>query len=384
MWSKLPSWNANALYPRLQTYTTRLQQHGINTARLEPQQRRTPSRRQLYDSTVLPSPLPASEVPAEGDTPAQCFPIHQATQRDVNPANRVILQYNIEQGGGDRLEAVLDWIRSRRPDVVGLCELNGWDDDSQRLHKSHTASLSKRAGRAGMAFAAMLPAHEGYNIGIFAARPITVLETDVQDFERGLLVVEVAGDVFMVVHLNAHDHVKRATEVRIVTEKVAHYTAAGKNVVVMGDMNTLSPLDREWHQQEQLLQWLTDPKTPQRLRDKYVKTVDGAPAIDYVPMMTFFNNGMHDLCTTQHWDRPNAPHQAPTPCLYTEPTDRSMVPEVNGKVPPFRLDYVLGNSHVVKRHPDFSCAVVQTAATAKLSDHFPLECRYSISAQRRS
>jgi endonuclease/exonuclease/phosphatase family metal-dependent hydrolase len=45
------------------------------------------------------------------------------------------------------------------------------------------------------------------------------------------------------------------------------------------------------------------------------------------------------------------------------------------QVPPFRLDYALGNAHLRRRRPE--CSVVQTPDTDVLSDHYPIECRWA-------
>ena len=95
-------------------------------------------------------------------------------------------------------------------------------------------------------------------------------------------------------------------------------------------------------------------------------------------------SGLHDMCTMSHWpeDAATAPHPAPSPCLFTEPTALPMVESVARlgiKVPPFRLDYALGNNKAVEL--GIHCAVMQTEVTQTLSDHFPIACRYPRTAQ---
>lgn len=89
------------------------------------------------------------------------------------------------------------------------------------------------------------------------------------------------------------------------------------------------------------------------------------------------DSGLTDMCTVKHWPADGSEHPAPSPCLFTEPTALSMVrsaTEHGVKVPPFRLDYALGNARA--RELGIRCAVVQTEETNTLSDHFPLQCRY--------
>lgn len=95
---------------------------------------------------------------------------------------------------------------------------------------------------------------------VMSVHPIHVVEEDDEAFERGMMVVETHGITFVIVHLHAHDSMKRVTEAAQVAVRVHELTAAGHIVVVMGDMNTLSPLDADWHKKEGLVDFLMDPR----------------------------------------------------------------------------------------------------------------------------
>lgn len=300
---------------------------------------------------------------------------------------------------------------------------------------------------------------------MFATSPIRVLEerNDPAEFERGIFVVGIQDTVYIIAHLQAHSAVLRREEAKRVVATAAKYRqrearpgydSCGGGVVVMGDLNTLSPRDRLWHEQQQLEAFFEDPQIPERIRKKYMVN-DGRPSdsipleatrkIDYVPMQTMLDGGLDDLCTRTSWteDESSEPaplvnssssirmlrravavdsasdkgytwaspasqqmsqdavarrvqqqhrdfrrarnerprfdeegHLAPSPCLYTEPTSMSMVDSVLMR--PFRLDYALGDAAFQIAHRNISCAVVQTAETDVLSDHFPLECRWDV------
>lgn len=129
------------------------------------------------------------------------------------------------------------------------------------------------------------------------------------------------------------------------------------------------------------------------------------PVIDCDPQTT--TRGLRDMCSVTHWpDDANDHHTAPSPCLFTEPTHISMVHEAQSlglevrsqerpshthahsqsphthQVPPFRLDYGLGNAAAAAL--GMQCAVVQTSETDELSDHYPVECRYPKSEEERA
>lgn len=69
-----------------------------------------------------------------------------------------------------------------------------------------------------------------------------------------------SGIHYIVVHLDAHSSVNRLVEAKVVASRVTALTAAGETVVVMGDMNTLSPRDQEWHREEKLVEFLQDER----------------------------------------------------------------------------------------------------------------------------
>ena len=142
--------------------------------------------------------------------------------------------------------------------VVGVCEANGWGGAYQQPWRTGPReprsargqpSMAARAAVAGLAHAFMLPQRDGWNIGIMATSPIEVLWADdsPMHFERGAIAAGVGGVVYIVVHLHAHDAGARVGEAQRIARNVTALTAAGRPVVVMGDFNTLSPLDADWH-----------------------------------------------------------------------------------------------------------------------------------------
>ena len=334
------------------------------------------------------------------------------------------------RAGQPRLAAVLDWIRSRAADVVSLVELNGWQSDSppagtQRLLQldqrsacapqqaqghpatyysaAHAPACSARralqagiytvtsstalraaAAKAGLPHGALLVTPAGYHVGILSRWNIEVLEWNVAKFQRGMLVVRTGGVVYVVVHLHAHSAHDRRLEAQLVAAAIQRWSAAGTlPLAVLGDFNTLSPADADWHLQQDMLQWMLKPDVPDRMRSKHL--VLDKSAIDYVPMQTLLDAGVADLCSLTHWPAdtgnqanrsiaPEAAHRGAGPCLYTEPTAYSLVAGIAPQdMPAFRLDYVLG-SPALSSATGLACAVVQTAETAALSDHYPLEC----------
>jgi exonuclease III len=167
----------------------------------------------------------------------------------------------------------------------------------------------------------------------------------------------------------------------------------------MGDFNTLSPVDAADHVGRGLLQWLQQPRVPQRIRKKHLTTASVAAewaasytarmahyksqesthicaqvyaglassneaVIDYRPMCELLAGGaMVDDC----------PRSAQ--CSSSEPTGYSLIEGfTSSEIPPFRLDYVLVNPVLVDSSGQHSCHVVQDNVTHWLSDHYPVQC----------
>lgn len=63
----------------------------------------------------------------------------------------------------------------------------------------------------------------------------------------------------VVVHLHAHDARQRIQECQTIVEHLKPYLDRSEKVVVMGDMNTLSPHDSARHQEQGLLEALSYP-----------------------------------------------------------------------------------------------------------------------------
>lgn len=343
------------------------------------------------------------------------------------PEHAAQLPFFAQRAGQTRLAAVLDWVRSRDADVVSMIELNGWELQQLPLGAralgasrsarecprgavgagdiaAHTACMQTRervltpgtysvtsspalaaaAAHAGYAHAALLVTPSGYHMGLLSRWPVVVLAWNTHNFERGMLVVRTAGVVYIVVHLHAHSATARRGEAVVVARAIQRWGADGSvPTIVLGDFNTLSPEDSAWHTAQGMAQWLASSAVPTRVAAKHL--LPDRSAIDYTPMHTLLAAGVTDLCSVQEWPQdatsvvntsqvPGSAHRGAGPCLYTEPTAYSLIEDVQPvDMPAFRLDYVLGNAALQQRG-GMRCAVVQTAESAVLSDHFPLEC----------
>jgi hypothetical protein len=182
------------------------------------------------------------------------------------------LSWNIDDGGKRRLEDILTYIRDRDFDVVGLVELVDWIDDSHEARKSELVygSLTRRSGAAGLPYAEMLMAPSTYHMGILSKWPITVIDRHVEGMERGFLVAETNGVVYVVVHMHAHNATQRSIESKLVLQTLQTLVPADKPTLILGDFNTLSPHDDECYDDEGFVSYLFDPRVDARFQLKYL------------------------------------------------------------------------------------------------------------------
>ncbi|MAG57947.1 MAG: hypothetical protein CMJ83_16810 [Planctomycetes bacterium] len=155
-----------------------------------------------------------------------------------------VVSYNILVGFGDhrvgtpyrpgqeRRENVLAWLKSQKPDVVSLQELNGYDE----------AKLRKDSARWGHPYAVMLKT-SGYPTALTSKRPIVVVERRLKGLHHGMMVCRTSGIDFVVVHLWPFKGDERLREVNAALELYRKSRAQGRRVVILGDFNAVSAAD---------------------------------------------------------------------------------------------------------------------------------------------
>lgn len=135
--------------------------------------------------------------------------------------------------------------------AVGLNELVHWDGlySTSDIVKN-TPQVVQLAAQAGFVHAHMTnsKAFNGYPLGMVSTLPFTVIkEMGSPAYQRGFLHVyhpTVRLHVF-IIHLHAHSSSSRYQEVqRFIQEELTDLLAAKERVLLMGDFNTLSPIDR--------------------------------------------------------------------------------------------------------------------------------------------
>jgi endonuclease/exonuclease/phosphatase family metal-dependent hydrolase len=256
-----------------------------------------------------------------------------------------VLQYNIWNGCQSdpaRLARLGKWLKRQAYDVVGLNELNGWDQ---------SPDIHELGRRWGYPYTDILEVkHSSYLVGLLSRHPLERKAAVGVPFHHGALHVIVLGVHYIVVHLTPASAVERRKEAAYLAEMIV---AISEPLLVMGDLNTLSPLDAEAHDRVALVDILRqDPG----LRRKFLTPYGD---IDYQPMQILLDAGLRDLGTA-------------VPVDYSVPTATN---QDKGHAARMRLDYVLANSSFDAQAP--KALVLHDDATDALSDHYPVECTWN-------
>jgi len=337
---------------------------------------------------------------------------NMAVQRPHHMNDVHIAQLNIADGRlGPAEHPLLDWFLQKANEgvlLIGLCEINNWHKlkSSTDVNKN-VPYIEFYASQSGFTYSHVMVNAQPYNLGIISSVAFDVYgEYGQPDFQRGLLHIYVKTlDLHvMVLHLHAHSSELRTLECQKVASILLPFIANNSRVVLMGDMNTLSPLDASQHKEMGLLDSLRR-KTHEvwmRLAKKYL-TVDQLK-IDYEPMTTILATGMLDSCAVgcnfiegntneNTWSMKGGSAFATCmqrQCAATEPTKYSSEwPKLPGneKHPFVRLDYILVSPAVIRDaqvsqlgvldNKKFNAFVEVTNDTEHISDHFPMEVRWA-------
>ena len=255
-----------------------------------------------------------------------------------------ILQYNVLDGcenDPERLGRLGAWLRAQAADVVGLNELNGWDAPP---------CIAARAAEWGYTAAELnVTGRSDYFVGVLARHPVTPVGKREVGFAHGLLHVRICGVHFLITHLTPGRAADRENEAAIVAEIVGPIT---EPLVLMGDLNTLSPLDRDLHERGNLRELL---QSDAGLRSKFL---NAAGDINYTPMQRLLDAGLTDL-------------GADVPVRHTVPT---AVNTDKMHAAPMRLDYMLANAAFAESAGP--ARPLHSADTDRLSDHYPVGCQF--------
>ncbi|WP_420399774.1 endonuclease/exonuclease/phosphatase family protein [Flagellimonas sp.] len=267
------------------------------------------------------------------------------------------MSYNIWNGfewGKDteRKAQCIDWIKSKKPDVLALQELCGYTEEM----------LKEDAMQWGHPYVQLLKT-EGYPTALTSNQPIQLKERKTEGFWHGLLHCQTYGIDFYVVHLSPADAEFRLREAQMITQLIQE--SQPDNFIILGDFNATSPFDAQALEKNDVLREKYRPKTTDAEHSNLRKG-----NFDYSVIAEFLACPAVDLALNKV-DLFTQGHTFPAPALIGKynHTDKSIA---ENRV---RIDYILANPELGNSCTDFK--IFNQEETHGLSDHYPVMAEFA-------
>lgn len=242
---------------------------------------------------------------------------------------------------------------AQAPDVVALQELNGYTPDrlaADARHWGHPHSI--------------LLKEDGFPTGVTSRYPITDVTILREGFHHGLLRCRIAGLWFYVVHFHPANFERRVAEAGLLEGDVRQLAEENPRIVLAGDFNGFSPADRGFYD--------ADPRLVPFFRmldgrDRHARNLNDG-RLDYGGIEAILGQGFVDLVAASRGPSEPFVGTFPTPLVGDEDhgTDR-------------RLDFIFTSPNLAGSVQ--SVAILRDAATARLSDHYPVRAVLRLRAE---
>ena len=251
-----------------------------------------------------------------------------------------VISYNILSGAypsgkaQDRFDDLADFLEEQEPDILALCECNGWQEQgSKRLYQ-----LEQRLGMRGF----LAEAQSGFHVALFLKNADLL---GVHPYQNGFMhaalrvSAEINGNAYELIaaHLNPFSGEARLIE----AARLAAFCHPERQVLLMGDLNAMAP--------QTLSDSLEGLEARRRVRHEFRGVID-TRAIELLNEAGFRDCAAiwGDCATT------------------TMPT--ALVDD--GTYSPMRLDYILTSPALAKQLSDYE--VLRDKRCEQLSDHYPV------------
>jgi exodeoxyribonuclease-3 len=259
-----------------------------------------------------------------------------------------VVSYNVWNGFNDkpspRREQWRAWMSNQRPDVVALQELNGFTEEqlraeAQAWEHSHVVLLKE----------------DGFPTALTSRTPISEVRRIRDGMHHGLLRGRIRGVYFYVIHFHPSHYGRRIEEARHLMADIATLSAPDPRIVLVGDFNGFSPADRFHYDRDRKLVPFFEMLDRQYPEARNLN--EGR--LDYGGIEEILKRGFVDLVERT---RPSS-----APFVGTFPTELRREEDLGTDR---RLDYLFVSSNFAGRAR--YAAIVRDAATAVLSDHYPI------------
>lgn len=259
-----------------------------------------------------------------------------------------LISYNVywgmRQDSTENKAKFAEWIKAQDTDILALQEMNGF---TQR-------SLQDFAESYGHPYAILVkePEPDGgisFPVAITSKYPIVNVHRVVDNLIHGLIVAEIEGRHYMVTHFHPFSAVKRGHEIDLMLATMKSKPAQNK-WLVMGDLNSVSPLDKEEYDNGLVLNHIRQDMKKKPHNQNLISN-----ELDYSVQQKVLNAGFIDTFKFFH---PGFEASAPTKLFYDQSTF------------PLRYDYLYVSGNM--KGDLVKCEIIKDHFTDIYSDHYPV------------
>ena len=255
-----------------------------------------------------------------------------------------IISYNIFEGMKSDTTSgkkeFVKWIRSNNPDILALEEANNFTQ----------TSLEEMARQYNHPYAVLLK-QNGFPVALTSRYPIVNVSKVLDNMHHGFIRAEVNGYHIIVLHLSPHKYRKRWEEADIILQTVASQPSQRK-WLIMGDFNSLSPLDKARYTDGKILEKTQDAAKKYPYHDNLINK----NMLDFEVQQKMLDFGLKDALKLKHKD-----------FVSSRPTEKT---SDNGNNPPSRIDYFYVSKDL--KGKVLKAEILKDSFTDWNSDHYPV------------
>lgn len=260
-----------------------------------------------------------------------------------------LISYNVywgmRQDSTEQKSRFAEWIRQQDPDILALQEMNGFSQqDLQKLAESYGHPY---------AFIVREPFADGsisFPVAITSKYPIVNVQRVVENCIHGFITAEIEGFHFVVTHFHPFSSEKRGHEIDQILA-VIRSKPADRKWLLMGDLNSVSPLDKSEYDNNLLRDFIREDRK-KRPHNENLKDNE----LDYSIQQKILDFGLLDAFKIFH---PQFVPSAPTKLFY----DQSKFP--------LRYDYLYVSATM--KENVINCDIIKDDFTDVYSDHYPVQ-----------
>lgn len=247
-----------------------------------------------------------------------------------------IAHYNIFQGGTKRLGKIAKVIKEINPDICGLLECVGWENDEKKFKQFFKSK--------GYPFFYFVKANSKYNISV-----ISKIELEVTPIRNGIQHVMVGAKIkdnkypsinIFYLHLSPKSEDDRIKEISLLLKQLSRLDT----VLIMGDLNSLSPRDN--YKEKELIEKFK----------KYGITKYGVDYLKFDLIKKIEANNFIDVFK-----------HLKNKFTFSAPTKYNTDINHSEKI---RIDYAFAKKEILRKIKE--CKIYKSKMTESASDHYPL------------